>query len=71
MINVVTHILRVAAATEDEWIKGGAEENRQGKLTRAQEDRDVFRRSFRKVSVIQREFSAKDMRPSNHTSPAT
>lgn len=45
---MVTHILRGTATTEDEWIKGGAEEDRQGKLTGPQEDRDVFRSELQK-----------------------
>lgn len=45
---MVTHILRDTAATEDEWIKGGAEEDRQGELTGPQENRDVFRWELQK-----------------------
>lgn len=35
-------------ANEDEWIKGGAEEDRQGKLTGPQKDREVFRLELQK-----------------------
>lgn len=48
MINSVTNVLRDVVANEDEWIKGGAEEDRQGKLTGPQKDREVFRLELQK-----------------------
>lgn len=43
------HVLRDVVANEDEWIKGGAEENRQGKLTGPQKGK-FLDWSFRKIS---------------------